>query len=68
MSLQDRLLAAHKDGDKVALVGLYSEAADAANDTEARCFFLTHAFIFALDAGDPREAAIAAQLTAEGRI
>jgi hypothetical protein len=51
--LQDRLLAAHARDDRAALIGLYTEAADAADDLDAACFYLTHAYIFALEKGDP---------------
>ena len=51
--LQDRLLDAHARNDRAALVGLYTEAADAAPDLDAACFYLTHAYIFALEKGDP---------------
>jgi hypothetical protein len=32
----------------------------------ARAFYLTHAYVFALEAGDPRAAALKARLVAEG--
>ena len=31
------------------------------------CFFLTHAYIFALDVGDPRARALHLRLKAQGR-
>jgi hypothetical protein len=52
-TLQDRLLSAHARDDRAALIGLYTEAADAAPDLDAACFYLTHAYIFALEKGDP---------------
>ena len=63
------LLAAHAENDLAALITLYTQAADAAEaeDIDATCFFLTHAFIFALDLGDPRAAALNARLVAYGR-
>jgi hypothetical protein len=67
-SLQDRLLAAHAHDDRAALVGLYTEAADTAGDIDAACFFLTHAYIFALEKGDPATAALFQRLKAEGRV
>jgi hypothetical protein len=52
----DRLLiAAHEQDDSAALVQLYTEAADqaeTAGDVQATCFYLTHAFVFALQSGD----------------
>lgn len=65
--LDQRLLAAHEAGDKPALVRLYAEAADHANDLDAACFYLTHAYIFALDAGHADAPKLHARLKAEGR-
>ncbi len=68
--LDDRLLAAHAAGDLPALVGLYAEAADgreAAGNIDAACFYLTHAYVFALDQGDARAGALHARLKARGR-
>ena len=65
--LDARLLAAHAAGDLGALVGLYAEAAEAADTVDAACFYLTHAYIFALDTGDPRVGALKARLVAAGR-
>ncbi|MEM6312284.1 MAG: hypothetical protein AAF754_19855 [Pseudomonadota bacterium] len=49
--LERALLDAHSHDDKEALVTLYARAADeAVSDAEKR-FFLTHAYIFALDCG-----------------
>ena len=68
--LDARLLAAHASRDQVALVGLYAQAADgceAMGDIQAACFYLTHAYVFALDEGDGRAAALHARLKAQGR-
>jgi hypothetical protein len=67
-SLQDRLLAAHARDDRTALVGLYTEAADMAANVDAACFYLTHAYIFALEKGDPASDALYQRLKAEGRV
>ncbi len=48
------MLVAHDACDKAALVELYQQAADrreAAGDIDAACFYLTHAYVFALDLG-----------------
>ena len=61
-TLDARLLAAHKAGDRAALATLYREAGDrAADDREAR-FYLTHAYVFALDAGVPEAETIRRRL------
>lgn len=49
--LDARLCAAHRDGDRRALAALYTEAADQAANAEAQGFYLTQAYIFALEAG-----------------
>ena len=51
--LDARLLAAHAADDRPALIALYIEASDAADTDEAAAFYLTHAYVFALEAGDP---------------
>lgn len=49
--LDARLLDAHARDDRAALVTLYQEAADAASDQDAKGFYLTHAYVFALELG-----------------
>jgi hypothetical protein len=66
-ALDAGLLAAHAAKDKCALVTLYLQAADVAAKTDAACFYLTHAYIFALDLGDPRAATLRARLVEHGR-
>jgi hypothetical protein len=66
-ALDAALLAAHARGDRAALVGLYADAAEAgaAGPAEA-AFFLTQAFVFALEAGDPRAQVLKARLVSLG--
>ncbi len=66
-ALHAQMLAAHAAGDTDALVTLYSAAAEGAADVDAACFFLTHAYIFALESGDTRAAPLRAQLVSHGR-
>lgn len=66
--LDARLLGAHARDDRAALVALYEEAADAVTSEVARGFYLTHAFIFALDLGDARAARLRDRLKAMGRV
>ncbi|MBO9463651.1 hypothetical protein J7443_00270 [Tropicibacter sp. R15_0] len=50
--LNQELLAAHDRQDTEALVRLYTLAGDRAemrDDIDAACFYLTHAFVFALE-------------------
>ena len=65
--LDARMIAAHEDGDQQALIRLYTQAADQANDLTAACFYLTHAYVFALEAGAPEAPALHARLKAHGR-
>ncbi len=69
-TLDQRLLAAHARGDHGTLVALYTEAADTAEDAgriDAACFYLTHAYVFALQEGVPAAARLHARLKAHGR-
>ena len=67
MSLDAALIAAHARGDTAALVGLYTTAAKAAPSEDAACFYLTQAWVFALDCGDPAAEGLCARLRALGR-
>ena len=66
-ALDDLLQAAHARDDRAALVALYTQAADSSNDLNAACFYLTHAYVFALELGDARARELHARLKAEGR-
>jgi hypothetical protein len=66
--LQKRLLDAHARDDRRGLVTLYTEAADQAADINAACFFLTHAYIFGLEADHPSVPALFARLKAHSRV
>lgn len=66
-TLEAQLLAAHAGDDRFALIRLYTEAADIANDLDAECFFLTYAYIFALEVGAAEAQHLHARLKAHGR-
>ena len=69
-ALDAALLAAHAEGDEAVLVRLYGQAANmagAAGETDAACFFLTQAYVFALATGAPQAGALHARLLAHGR-
>ena len=66
-TVHERLLVAHEQGDLEGLTTLYAQAADAADDLNALCFFLTHAYVCALDAGDSRADGLRARLVEYGR-
>ncbi|RKF15159.1 hypothetical protein D6850_09965 [Roseovarius spongiae] len=65
--LDAAMIAAHERHDGPALVRLYTQAADQANDPDAAGFFLTHAYVFALEAGAREARALHARLKAAGR-
>ena len=66
--LHSQLLAAHDQRNHEGLIGLYTLAADRSNDLVERSFFLTHAFVFALEAGDMRAPVLRSRLHEMGRI
>ena len=64
--LDQRLLAAHEADDRTALIALYTEASEAAEHAVARNFYLTHAYVYALEAGVPLAAKLRARLVEYG--
>jgi hypothetical protein len=67
IDLDAHLLAAHAAGDHPALVALYTTAADLANSADAAGFYLTHAYVFALETNHPAMSDLRARLIADGR-
>ena len=65
--LDARLLEAHGRDDRPALVTLYCEAAESATDADAQGFYLTHAYVFALELGHPETKTLHTRLIAQGR-
>lgn len=69
--LQEALLAAHSIDDRKALVALYLEAADlafSAQSIDEECFFLTHAWIYALETDHELSRDLFARLDRYGRV
>ena len=66
--LNDAILDAHARDDGRALVALYTQAADGTNDIDTTCFFLTYAYIYALELGIADEVSLYARLDAHGRV
>ncbi len=69
-ALERQILAAHRDGDGSAVAELYLVAAnraERAGDLDRACFFLTQAWVFALEAGNPLAIELRARLVAHGR-
>lgn len=68
--LDRRLLEAHASDDRAQLVALYTEAGDAAlarGDEMGAGFYLTHAYVFALEAGHEVANDLRARLRSMGR-
>ena len=68
--LNEKLLAAHNSGDTAALVDLYCRAADMADeagDIDRVCFFLVHAYVYALESGHMKADEIRKRLRCHGR-
>jgi hypothetical protein len=65
--LEAQLLAAHGVGNKTALVALYCMAADGAPTQDEAAFFLTNAYIYALETAHKDTSALRDQLVAMGR-
>ncbi|MEM9426316.1 MAG: hypothetical protein AAGA06_06405 [Pseudomonadota bacterium] len=64
------MVAAVRAGDKARIVRLYAQAAEASEatgDVDRACFFYTHAWVFAMEAGDPLAEDLRAKLVAHGR-
>lgn len=69
-TLDGALIAAHERGDGSALAALYREAGEAAlaaGNADAACFYFTHAYVFALETGDPSAQSLRAILVSHGR-
>jgi hypothetical protein len=65
--LNNSILAAHAEEDYLGLIGLYSQAAGLAESQDAECFFLTYAYVFALELGHDNQGALQTRLTAYDR-
>lgn len=66
-TLDHALLDAHARSDTRALIGLYHQAAEVAATEQATGFFLTHAYVYALEAGDARADQLRRALVRLGR-
>ncbi|RVT85660.1 hypothetical protein DXV76_07875 [Rhodobacteraceae bacterium CCMM004] len=69
-SLDRALCAAHARADAGALIRLYDAAAQrrlADGRLDAACFYLTHAYVHALEAGSDQASAFRARLRDHGR-
>ncbi|QXT38693.1 hypothetical protein [Gymnodinialimonas ceratoperidinii] len=60
------LRRARETGDWSEVIALYVAAADAETEAQGAAFYLTHAYVHALEAGDPRAASLKTRLIALG--
>lgn len=60
------LLVAHAAGDGTTMMQLYTQAAAQAKSPEATAFYLTHAYVFALESGHANAAALHQRLIDAG--
>lgn len=67
IDLEAQLSAAHEAGNNTRLVGLYCLAADGAPTQDQAAFFLTNAYIYALETAHKDAPALRARLVAMGR-
>ena len=67
IALDAQLLAAHDTNDIAVLVDLYIQAADQSDDVDAACFYLTHAYVFALELGSYKTGNLRDRLVTHGR-
>ena len=68
--LDAALSKAHAEHDLMALISLYIVAGEREEERghiDAACFFYTHAYVCALQAGDERQTDLHARLVAKGR-
>ena len=70
MNLDQELISAHQANDLFRLAELYQQVADEAfmrGEVDAGCFYLTHGYIFALEANHPDCSMIHTRLVTYGR-
>ena len=60
--LDAALVAAHKIGDKSQIAALYADAAARETTPGSKAFFLTQAYVFALEASSPLASELRDQL------
>lgn len=69
-ALEKELLKTHQLDDSFQLVGLYQEAGQikqAEGNIDAAAFYITHAYVFALESGHPAEQELRQFLVRHGR-
>ncbi len=70
-TLHQRMLQAHAAQDLNSLIALYSTAGkrmETRGDIDAACFYLTHAYVYALELDAPELTELQTRLAAYGRI
>jgi len=70
-SLNEKLIQAHSENNPEELALLYTRAGDVseqAGNPDAACFYLTHAYVFALEAGSEQANELHRRLLQYGRV
>ncbi len=70
-TLHQQLLDAHAGHNLIGLMALYAQAGnrmETRGDTDAACFYLTHAYVYALELDAPELTTLQSRLAAYGRI
>ena len=67
LRLNDGIIKAHNEGDNWNLVSLYTHAANRANSPHLESFFLTQAYVFALEQDHPAQRRLKSRLIAFSR-
>jgi len=71
LALERQLLAAHASSDTAQLAVLYDQAAQAmagSGNLDAAAYYMTHAYVYALESGIVQAADFAAWLRQHGRL
>ena len=67
LGLNDGIIKAHNENDNWNLVSLYTQAANRANSPDLESFFLTQAYVFALEQDHPAQPRLKSRLVVFGR-
>ena len=67
LGLNDDIIKAHNEGDNWKLISLYTQASNSANSTDLESFFLTQAYVLALEQNHPAQRQLKSRLVAFGR-
>ena len=67
-ALNAQILSAHAKGDTARLIELYYQASHKCKNIDEKCFFLTYAYVYALEVAHPLEGALYQALKKYNRV